>query len=225
MIIIANPLWYVEYKKNNVCFMFLLRQSISNPAELFKQEHVKNNEEDYGRKKLNKYTETRIAGNYLHYLNDFKYFLILVVILTTITVSSMAQSARAVEYCDCIPTESKICPNECPDDTKQSDGVTSVILELWGMQSISALSSLLDPTQPGLVALHWVLSIGQIDLNCVLTLNWIVWNRTVYIIKMDLAWITDNYWCAIKPNQTRSNQMYRPLAESMHCKRWTAASK
>ena len=37
-------------------------------------------------------------------------------------------------------------------------------------------------------------------------LNWIVWNRTIYMYKMDLAWITYNGWCAIKPNQIKLNQ-------------------
>ena len=33
-------------------------------------------------------------------------------------------------------------------------------------------------------------------------LNWIVWNRTVYMYKMVLVLITYNGWCAIKPKQT-----------------------
>ena len=32
----------------------------------------------------------------------------------------------------------------------------------------------------GVIATDRVLSMGQIELNCVLMLNWIVWNRTVY---------------------------------------------
>ena len=40
----------------------------------------------------------------------------------------MAQSAGAVEYTNCISADSL---NECPGyDTKQSDGETSVMLEL-----------------------------------------------------------------------------------------------
>ena len=40
--------------------------------------------------------------------------------------------------------------------------------------------------------------------NCVLMINWIVWNRNCFIcIKMDLVLITYNVWCAIKPNQTK----------------------
>ena len=34
---------------------------------------------------------------------------------------------------------------------------------------------------------YFNISMDQIELNCVLILNWIVWNRTVFCIKMDLA--------------------------------------
>ena len=56
--------------------------------------------------------------------------------------------------------------------------------------------------------------------NCVPMLNWIVWNRTVFVcktelfeielfifIKMDLALITYNGWCTIKPNKTKSTYL------------------
>ena len=43
----------------------------------------------------------------------------------------MAQSAGAVEYTDCFSAEGKHSPNECPGyDTKQSDGATTVMLEI-----------------------------------------------------------------------------------------------
>ena len=48
-------------------------------------------------------------------------------------------------------------------------------------------TSLPGPHWPGVVAPDRVLSVGQIELKCVLMLNWIVWNRTVYMYKMDLA--------------------------------------
>ena len=61
-------------------------------------------------------------------------------------------------------------PNRYPGyDTKQSDGEVPVLLELWGMWSTPSLVSL----WPGVVALDRVLSMGQIELNCVLMLNWI----------------------------------------------------
>ena len=75
-------------------------------------------------------------------------------------------------------------PNECPRyDTKQSDGESPVMVELWGMRSTPSFSSLPAPLYPGVVAPDRVLSVGQIELNCVLMLNWIVWNRTVYMYK------------------------------------------
>ena len=66
-------------------------------------------------------------------------------------------------------------PNECPGyDTKQSDG------EVLEMQSTPSLPLLPGPLWPRVVAPYRVLSMGQIELNCVLILNRIVWNRTVF---------------------------------------------
>ena len=71
-------------------------------------------------------------------------------------------------------------PNECPGhDTKQSDGEVPVMLELWGMLGTSSLPSLPGPLWPGVLAPDKVLSMSQIELNCVLMLNCITWNRTV----------------------------------------------
>ena len=62
--------------------------------------------------------------------------------------------------------------NECPRyDTKQSDGVVPVILELWEMQSTPSLPSLPASLLPRVVALDSVLSMGQIELNRVFMLN------------------------------------------------------
>ena len=56
-------------------------------------------------------------------------------------------------------------PNKRPEyDTKQSDGETPVILELWGMGSTPSLPLLPDPLWPRMVALDRVLSMGQIEL-------------------------------------------------------------
>ena len=53
----------------------------------------------------------------------------------------MAQLAGAAEYTDCISAEGKNSPNECPGYvTKQSDGVASVMLELWRLQSTPFLA-------------------------------------------------------------------------------------
>ena len=65
--------------------------------------------------------------------------------------------------------------NECPKyDTKQSDVEVSVILKLWGMLCTPSLPSLSDPLWPRVVASETVLSMGQIELNCILMLNRIV---------------------------------------------------
>ena len=64
-------------------------------------------------------------------------------------------------------------------DSKQPDGEVPVILDLWGMQSTSSLPSL--PCLPGVVKPDRILSMGQKELNCVLMLHWIVWNRTVLL--------------------------------------------
>ena len=55
--------------------------------------------------------------------------------------------------------------------TKQSDGDVSVMLELWGMQSTPASSSLQGPLWHGVVASDRVLFIVQLELNCVFMLN------------------------------------------------------
>ena len=66
----------------------------------------------------------------------------------------------------------------CPGyDTKPSDGEASVMLELWGMLSTPLLQSLSGSLWSGEVAPVRVLSIDQIELNYVITLNWIVKNQ------------------------------------------------
>ena len=88
----------------------------------------------------------------------------------------------AVEYTDFFSATGKSpSPNECPENyTKQSDDETSVILEFWGMRSTPLCPSIPGPLWLGVVSLDRVLSIIQIELNCVLMLNWIVWNRIVF---------------------------------------------
>ena len=70
--------------------------------------------------------------------------------------------------------------NKCPGyDTKQSDGEVPVMLEFWWMGSTHLLPSLPSPLWPGVVTSNRVLSMGQIELKCVLTCKRrIVWNRT-----------------------------------------------
>ena len=65
--------------------------------------------------------------------------------------------------------------NECPDAT-----LNNLMLELWVMWSTLSLPLLPDLLWPGVVAPDRVLSMGQIEVNCVLMQNWIVWNRTAF---------------------------------------------
>ena len=50
------------------------------------------------------------------------------------------------------------------------------MLKLWRMRSTPLLPSLPDPVWPGVVAPNRVLSMSQIELNSVITLNGTVWN-------------------------------------------------
>ena len=75
-------------------------------------------------------------------------------------------------------------PNDCPRyDNKQSDGEVPVMLEFWGMQSNPSLPLLLGPLLPRVAATDRVLCRGQIELNYVLMLKWIAWNRTILTFK------------------------------------------
>ena len=68
-------------------------------------------------------------------------------------------------------------PNERPRyDTKQSEDKVTVMLGLWEMRITPPLLSLPGPLSSGVVAPERVLSMGQIELNCVIILDWIVWN-------------------------------------------------
>ena len=57
------------------------------------------------------------------------------------------------------------------------------MLELWGMWNTPSLSSLPGTLRPGVVAPLRFLSMGQIELNCILMQNWIVWNGAVFDIE------------------------------------------
>ena len=74
-----------------------------------------------------------------------------------------------------------ITPKECPgNDTKQSEDEVPVMMELWGMRCTSSLPSLPCSLWLRLVAPDMVHYMGRIELKCVFTLNWTVWNRTVF---------------------------------------------
>ena len=75
-------------------------------------------------------------------------------------------------------------PNEClVYDTKQSDAEVPVMLELWGMRSISSLPSTSGQIWPGVVAPDRVVSMGQREVNCVMP-NWIAFNGTILTFKL-----------------------------------------
>ena len=75
--------------------------------------------------------------------------------------------------------------NEYPVyDTKLSVGEVPVMLEFGGIQRTPSLPSLPGPFWPGVVAPDRVLYMGQIEINCILMLNWIAWNRTVLVSKL-----------------------------------------
>ena len=57
-----------------------------------------------------------------------------------------------------------------------SDGEVPLLLEIWGIWSASSLPLLPGPLWCGVVASDRVLSMDQIELNHIITLNWIVWN-------------------------------------------------
>ena len=74
------------------------------------------------------------------------------------------------------------------------------------MKSTPSSLSLPGLLCPVVVAPDKVLSMGQIELNRVLTLNWIVWNKTVDMNKngvgiINLQWLMCH---KAKPNQTKS---------------------
>ena len=96
----------------------------------------------------------------------------------------LTQLAGGVEYTDWTTAEGYI-PNEYPwYDSKQSDGKIPVMLELCGMRSTPSLPSLPSPLWPRVIAPDRVLSMGQIELNCILMLNRIAWNRNVLTFKL-----------------------------------------
>ena len=73
------------------------------------------------------------------------------------------------------------------------------------MRSTPSLPSLAGPLWLGVVAPDRALSMGQIELICILMLNWILWNRTAYMYKNrfvinNLQWLMRH---KTKPNQTK----------------------
>ena len=83
------------------------------------------------------------------------------------------QSSGAAEYTDCMSVEDLPSPRLLFMILKKSDVEAPVMLGLWGMQIC-----LYWYCWPGVVAIDRILSMGQIELTCVLMLNWILWKRT-----------------------------------------------
>ena len=86
----------------------------------------------------------------------------------------LAQSAGAAEYIDWIFAEGKTSASSVQDMT-----LNNLMVRFQYCWSFGECIPLLPgPLWPGVVAPDRVLSMGQIELNCML--NWIVWNRTVF---------------------------------------------
>ena len=99
------------------------------------------------------------------------------------------------------------------NDTKQYDGEESGVLELWEMRSTPSLLSLPGLLWPGVVTPNRVLSMDQIELNCVLVLNWITWNRAVLTFKLrTYAKLNCLKWnCFCMPNLVVWKQLFLTL--------------
>ena len=138
---------------------------------------------------LIKHTHTHIHTHTFIYIHIYGPIYIYIYIYIYMYIYILAQRCQTPSY-ECLGYHSK-----------QSDCGTSVIQELWGMRSIPSLPSFRVLLCPGVVAPDRVPCMGQIKLNCVLMLNWIFWNVTVYIYKK-----TYSGWYAIKTNQTKPNQ-------------------
>ena len=77
--------------------------------------------------------------------------------------------------------EVRLPNNESPAyDIKQSDAEPPGRLELSEMWSTPLLLSLPGSFWPEMLVPDRVISMGQIELNCILVQNWIAWNRTVW---------------------------------------------
>ena len=62
-------------------------------------------------------------------------------------------------------------PQRVSYNTKQSDCEVPVMLKIWGIQSTPVLPSLPGPLWLKIVAPDRILSMGKIELNCILMLN------------------------------------------------------
>ena len=112
--------------------------------------------------------------------NGFTHFHLVRIILSSIHLAQLIRAVkiRRLHLCTGIRTPPR---NEYPIyDARHTNGEVPVMLELWGIRSSPSLPSLSGPLRPAVVAPNRVLSMGQIELNCVRILNRIVLNRTVF---------------------------------------------
>ena len=70
----------------------------------------------------------------------------------------------------------RLSPRVSCYDAKQSDCEAWVLLEFWRMWSTSSVQALPGLLWPWVIPIDRVLSMGQIERNCLITLNWIAWN-------------------------------------------------
>ena len=90
------------------------------------------------------------------------------------TVLQVSHITNDTLFLRCWPStvEGQDSPNKCPRyNTKSSNGEAPVMLELWVMWSTPSLPSLPGPLWLGVVTLGKVLSVDQIQLNCILMSN------------------------------------------------------
>ena len=119
---------------------------------------------------------------------------------------TVTQSVGAVEYTNCFSADGLELHNESPGyDTKKYNGEVSVILELWGMLSIPLLPLLSGPIWPGVVAPDRFLSVCQIELNCVLMINLIAWNRNVFMYNNEFGIYNPTIMCHNSPPPKKTN--------------------
>ena len=84
----------------------------------------------------------------------------------------VVESAGPVEYPGLLLCRGVSFPNACPGyDTTQSKCEVPVMLEIWEMRSNPSLQSFSGLLCPGVEASDRLLSMGQIELSCVLLLN------------------------------------------------------
>ena len=91
------------------------------------------------------------------------------------------------------------------------------MLELQGIRRSPSLPSIPRPLWRWLVAPDRVLSMGQIELNCELMLNWNVWNRTVYVSILLYGCTT---WTLTKRLEKKLDGNYTRMLRAILNKSW-----